>query len=134
MIRRPPRSTLFPYTTLFRSGAQVGQVADAPAAPAAGGVELHRPAPGAVFGQPAPAGGDDEPAARPPGDLQPVVAEREVVGQLAVDVPGGAVLEGHLGLVDLQRVAGAGDDGGAVLEVGRRGADDLAEPLHGGLG
>src|SRR5256885_12009123 len=23
MIRRPPRSTLFPYTTLFRSGAQV---------------------------------------------------------------------------------------------------------------
>src|SRR5256885_12847460 len=28
MIRRPPRSTLFPYTTLFRSGAvDVGQVA-----------------------------------------------------------------------------------------------------------
>src|SRR3712207_7673289 len=29
MIRRPPRSTLFPYTTLFRShglGAQVGRV------------------------------------------------------------------------------------------------------------
>src|SRR5690349_21954802 len=25
MIRRPPRSTLFPYTTLFRSAAQVGQ-------------------------------------------------------------------------------------------------------------
>src|SRR2546422_1942553 len=25
MIRRPPRSTLFPYTTLFRSG-QLGQV------------------------------------------------------------------------------------------------------------
>src|SRR3712207_8438328 len=24
MIRRPPRSTLFPYTTLFRSGADVG--------------------------------------------------------------------------------------------------------------
>src|SRR5260370_5484265 len=24
MIRRPPRSTLFPYTTLFRSGLQVG--------------------------------------------------------------------------------------------------------------
>src|SRR2546429_4208373 len=23
MIRRPPRSTLFPYTTLFRSGAQI---------------------------------------------------------------------------------------------------------------
>src|SRR5437879_10634059 len=25
MIRRPPRSTLFPYTTLFRSGAGVGK-------------------------------------------------------------------------------------------------------------
>src|SRR2546427_3026599 len=24
MIRRPPRSTLFPYTTLFRSGAATG--------------------------------------------------------------------------------------------------------------
>src|SRR2546430_7581500 len=24
MIRRPPRSTLFPYTTLFRSGLRVG--------------------------------------------------------------------------------------------------------------
>src|SRR3712207_8084303 len=30
MIRRPPRSTLFPYTTLFRSGA------DRPAAPGDG--------------------------------------------------------------------------------------------------
>src|SRR3712207_8825277 len=26
MIRRPPRSTLFPYTTLFRSGADAGVV------------------------------------------------------------------------------------------------------------
>src|ERR1041385_9461535 len=25
MIRRPPRSTLFPYTTLFRSGEQMGR-------------------------------------------------------------------------------------------------------------
>src|SRR5256885_3721352 len=25
MIRRPPRSTLFPYTTLFRSGGRVGE-------------------------------------------------------------------------------------------------------------
>src|SRR2546430_10019302 len=25
MIRRPPRSTLFPYTTLFRSGVQRGE-------------------------------------------------------------------------------------------------------------
>src|SRR3712207_9117926 len=28
MIRRPPRSTLFPYTTLFRSDGEVGHVAD----------------------------------------------------------------------------------------------------------
>src|SRR5258708_18912761 len=28
MIRRPPRSTLFPYTTLFRSAVLVGDVAD----------------------------------------------------------------------------------------------------------
>src|SRR5690242_21197017 len=28
MIRRPPRSTLFPYTTLFRSHAGVKQVRD----------------------------------------------------------------------------------------------------------
>src|SRR3712207_8076200 len=35
MIRRPPRSTLFPYTTLFRS-ANVSTVAEARAAEAAG--------------------------------------------------------------------------------------------------
>src|SRR5258708_9938800 len=29
MIRRPPRSTLFPYTTLFRSPHQLGHLADA---------------------------------------------------------------------------------------------------------
>src|SRR3712207_6898372 len=28
MIRRPPRSTLFPYTTLFRSGLRVQRVED----------------------------------------------------------------------------------------------------------
>src|SRR5690348_17737151 len=33
MLRRPPRSTLFPYTTLFRSGADAGvEVADVLAA------------------------------------------------------------------------------------------------------
>src|SRR3989475_5032432 len=29
MIRRPPRSTLFPYTTLFRSPSAVGRSTDA---------------------------------------------------------------------------------------------------------
>src|SRR2546422_11023592 len=28
MIRRPPRSTLFPYTTLFRSGVDLGEPLD----------------------------------------------------------------------------------------------------------
>src|SRR5689334_24769354 len=34
MIRRPPRSTLFPYTTLFRSdgGSQHGEIEPCPAA------------------------------------------------------------------------------------------------------
>src|SRR3712207_7237223 len=57
MIRRPPRSTLFPYTTLFRSRD--------PAAPAAGGLRdagrrLLRPVPrGRAGGGPriVPAGG-----------------------------------------------------------------------------
>src|SRR3712207_8587076 len=40
MIRRPPRSTLFPYTTLFRSAEQRAQVA-------VDDEHLHRPRPGA---------------------------------------------------------------------------------------
>src|SRR5258708_18347231 len=32
MIRRPPRSTLFPYTTLFRSSAMTGRYDDETAA------------------------------------------------------------------------------------------------------
>src|SRR5256886_9198054 len=50
MIRRPPRSTLFPYTTLFRSGhvpevLQTGCVAAGPEPqhPRAGVTELTRP-------------------------------------------------------------------------------------------
>src|SRR2546425_3978336 len=30
MIRRPPRSTLFPYTTLFRSGIRSGEAVERP--------------------------------------------------------------------------------------------------------
>src|SRR3712207_6924879 len=30
MIRRPPRSTLFPYTTLFRSPSPIGHIANSP--------------------------------------------------------------------------------------------------------
>src|SRR2546421_4430790 len=46
MIRRPPRSTLFPYTTLFRSHARGAEPAagGAPAAPSAGVTLRARPA------------------------------------------------------------------------------------------
>src|SRR2546425_7900464 len=51
MIRRPPRSTLFPYTTLFRSPAQAvrRRAGDRPGA----GGRLGR----ALLGRPAAAGG-----------------------------------------------------------------------------
>src|SRR5256885_13145947 len=44
MIRRPPRSTLFPYTTLFRSGlrGRVAQPVHAVRAPGAGGLAQDR--------------------------------------------------------------------------------------------
>src|SRR3712207_7361243 len=35
MIRRPPRSTLFPYTTLFRSGTTTALLRRSPLSPAA---------------------------------------------------------------------------------------------------
>src|SRR2546430_4587798 len=41
MIRRPPRSTLFPYTTLFRSAARVGS-----AGPSVCGTVARRPSRG----------------------------------------------------------------------------------------
>src|SRR5690348_17596901 len=44
MIRRPPRSTLFPYTTLFRSR---GRGASAPDRRAPGRRDAHRPGRGA---------------------------------------------------------------------------------------
>src|SRR5258708_16383802 len=57
MIRRPPRSTLFPYTTLFRSVAHQGQV-DAglgqgvgDAALAIGGQRVHAVLAGQVHGR-----------------------------------------------------------------------------------
>src|SRR2546421_1551104 len=53
MIRRPPRSTLFPYTTLFRSSVPSGlhegstavlESARSPTGPPAPGVRMKRPA------------------------------------------------------------------------------------------
>src|SRR3712207_6978661 len=57
MIRRPPRSTLFPYTTLFRSDlAQAGRCGDAERAGSGAGVERR--------GAPAQAGGQDRKSTR----------------------------------------------------------------------
>src|SRR6266700_3793199 len=47
MIRRPPRSTLFPYTTLFRSPGAVGRIHPGRTRPADGGRAAAR-APGPV--------------------------------------------------------------------------------------
>src|SRR3712207_7073354 len=48
MIRRPPRSTLFPYTTLFRSGghsaAREGEIGDEAAEPEGQEQQDHVPA------------------------------------------------------------------------------------------
>src|SRR3712207_7352898 len=53
MIRRPPKSTLFPYPPLFRSGAEgVGRVLAAPATPVLAMVARLRPA--RRLGAPAP--------------------------------------------------------------------------------
>src|SRR2546426_6728193 len=43
MIRRPPRSTLFPYTTLFRSGFQLSHDAGTPSARRALGPQILEP-------------------------------------------------------------------------------------------
>src|SRR2546429_2409435 len=47
MIRRPPRSTLFPYTTLFRSDLKVEAVVVEPVAAVGHPLEMHR----AILGQ-----------------------------------------------------------------------------------
>src|SRR5437879_8237392 len=41
MTRRPPSSTLFPYTTLFRSRGGAGAAVDRPAGAAVGVVDRH---------------------------------------------------------------------------------------------
>src|SRR5256885_11394714 len=42
MIRRPPRSTLFPYTTLFRSLASLASLGAPPAASVSPALDLRR--------------------------------------------------------------------------------------------
>src|SRR6266704_6884158 len=108
MIRRPPRSTLFPYTTLFRSGAPVRALLAGEADLAVGGV-------GALVDQGAPG---DRVALAVAGD-----GGIAVVGvglqQVAVDlddrdvaqVAGGAAQARPGGAGDRDRAAG---DGGGL--------------------
>src|SRR3712207_8551972 len=81
MIRRPPRSTLFPYTTLFRSAAAL--LADQRVTGHAGVVEedLRRPGAGLAHlavlrpdGDPGRPGVDDEAGDAPPAPLGRVAA------------------------------------------------------------
>src|SRR3712207_8640346 len=71
MIRRPPRSTLFPYTTLSRSGRRQGREEAQPREPLDGDLpeqpgnplQLAEPPRGAAA--PRPRAGDEGEAARP---------------------------------------------------------------------
>src|SRR3712207_6228103 len=70
MIRRPPRSTLFPYTTLFRSGRLARPLLPAALGATARPVHPRRPAAAAPRPEPldvgAVAGRRGRPAALPP--------------------------------------------------------------------
>src|SRR2546422_8702044 len=92
MIRRPPRSTLFPYTTLFRSPARVGlervERAQSPTAIA------FRPKARELLGEHVPHGG---------GDLEEV-GGRRLVREGLVDAHDDAGPLLHLALVPVPRV------------------------------
>src|SRR3712207_9371642 len=66
MIRRPPRSTLFPYTTLFRSAAAAGSVFQGLHAPTV--AEVREPFADRLWGE----GGDPEPQDRLRAPAEPV--------------------------------------------------------------
>src|SRR2546430_16728662 len=91
MIRRPPRSTLFPYTTLFRSdgarpGKDVGQLFPLPE------LDPHRPVPA----EPSGAGEDEVTDPRQAGKGARIGshdrAEADHLGQAARDERGAGVV------------------------------------------
>src|SRR5690349_21876807 len=87
MLRRPPRSTLFPYTTLFRSIHTVG---------AGGGSIGWRDAGGALRVGPRSAGAEPGPACYGRGGTEPTVTDANLVlGHLDPDSPlaGGVELD-----------------------------------------
>src|SRR3989454_5501614 len=118
MIRRPPRSTLFPYTTLFRSPLRPPHER--------GGIRaLQLREPPVLARLPAPAG------------------DRRVVGQLVVASPGHPVeggfvrmtleIRGHVGIRDLAHACGEGvgvDLRGRALRGGEQQQGDRCAAPH----
>src|SRR2546422_7547552 len=80
MIRRPPRSTLFPYTTLFRSPAEPGAA---------------RPASGAVPSRPVAPRPDGRAAARADADRKEGRPSRRDEGAAAISPPRDARIRPH---------------------------------------
>src|SRR2546430_313386 len=116
MIRRPPRSTLFPYTTLFRSSGATPQQ----------GVHLRGSYPSDASGSPLGNG------ALNPGSWGAVVqaggqatpGTNVHVFALCVAGPGTAISESHVAL--LLPLSAAALFGGTFLFVRRRGAGSPA--------
>src|SRR3712207_8432609 len=75
MIRRPPRSTLFPYTTLFRSGPAPG----APGPPHGHLRQLGRDGRACAAAEAGPAAGCGRRAGGPAGGRRPATAAVRVV-------------------------------------------------------
>src|SRR3989475_13332405 len=126
MIRRPPRSTLFPYTTLFRSRLEIVRAEDrltechAVGAPVVGGVERRRRGEGA--GEQAVTEGAIAHDADAVGEASPkrlllLAPVEHVIADLRdVDAPGAHALGDH-GAGEVGHADEAGAPGGAdVLE------------------
>src|SRR3989441_8421920 len=102
MIRRPPRSTLFPYTTLFRSRWR-------------GGLPDSRTA-----------RGEGESAGRDPGGAAPLVRGDDAdAGAAGADAGGAAGLGGGGGGGGSRGEGGAGGGGGGGGRAGKKGKPPL---------
>src|SRR5438552_7918560 len=88
MIRRPPRSTLFPYTTLFRSLEElaVAEVRRQPPARAGHRLEPDQRLPDGQEIVPAVVAGGDDGERRPLADPDVAAVEQRVVDQAGLDV------------------------------------------------
>src|SRR5438876_12454910 len=103
MIRRPPRSTLFPYTTLFRSGLVLRDRPRFPVAHRAAGAHPARPLPLRARRDPAARGLPRAPSAA--RHRERVLLARAEEPLAAADGPRlGALLRAHDGRAGLVRL------------------------------